>query len=325
MLKTAESRLRRIELGAPLEGEGPLWMSAEVFVPERIRAPATVLFCVPGGGMSRAYFDLGGGEPAARGFSFARAMTAQGFIVVALDYLGVGDSSRPADGFAITADLLSRCNQLAVAQISQALREGGLDSALAPCPDLVSVGVGHSMGAMLTILQQDAWRPHAALVLLGFTTGGLPQYITPDERAALERPDWRSHVADLARVRFNGLAYVPSPLRDTDGSAAGAALRRAQDSILATPATHSMMPGNVGEEAARIDVPLFLGLGERDMAGPPHATPQNFPACYDLTLHIVPGAGHHPFVTPAAGRLFERIGGWLVQLAAASSTVHGVP
>ena len=325
MLKTAESRLRRIELGAPLAGEGPLWMSAEIFVPERIRPPATVLFCVPGGGMTRAYFDLGGGEPAAGSFSFARAMTAQGFIVVTLDYLGVGDSSRPADGFAITADLLSRCNQLAVAQISQALREGRLDPALPACPDLVSIGVGHSMGAMLTILQQAAYRPHAALVLLGFTTRGLPQYVTPGERAALEKPDWRGHVAALAKARFNGFAYVTLAPRDDDGSAAAAALRRAQDSVLATPATHSMMPGNVSAEAAMMDVPLFLGLGERDMAGPPHATPQNFPACYDLTLNVVPGAGHHPFVTPAAGRLFERMGGWLAQQAAASSTVHGAP
>ena len=76
---------------------------ADVFVParERMRADGQVLCCLPGGGMSRRYFDLEV-DPALGNYSMARHLAQQGFVVVTLDHPGVGDSDRPDDGYALT-------------------------------------------------------------------------------------------------------------------------------------------------------------------------------------------------------------------------------
>jgi pimeloyl-ACP methyl ester carboxylesterase len=312
MLKPPPQIVRRIDLGTPLPGEPRLWMTVEVNAPGPDRAPSAALFCTPGGGMNRRYFDL-----TVEGCSLTQAMTARGMFVIALDCLGVGESSQPENGFAITADLLAKCNQIAVTQIVQALRNGLLDPALPPYPSLVSIGLGHSMGAMLTILQQVAYAPHTALVLLGFATRGLPEYLNDAERQAAEQPDWSGQIECLARDRFGGRGYFPAAIASRKGSAAAAALLRAQDHVLATPAMQSMMPGNVSEDAARIDVPIFLALGERDMTGPVDLAVQCYPSCRDLTLHIVRDAGHHPFIAPGTADLFDRLGVWMADHASA--------
>ena len=72
--------------------------------------------------MNRAYFDL----RAEGDFSFAAYLAARGFIVVTLDHLGVGDSSRPADGFALTPDVLVEANAIAMGSISRDLEHGRL-------------------------------------------------------------------------------------------------------------------------------------------------------------------------------------------------------
>ena len=81
-------------MGELLPGEGVLSVAADIFLPVDVPAAPVALFCLPGGGMNRAYFNLRG----AGGFSFAAHLAARGFIVVTLDHLGVGDSSRPQDG-----------------------------------------------------------------------------------------------------------------------------------------------------------------------------------------------------------------------------------
>jgi hypothetical protein len=57
-------------------------------------------------------------------------------------------------------------------------------------------------------------------------------------------------------------------------------------------------------------VPIFLGIGERDITGPPHEVPASFPASRDVTLYVQPGAGHSHFAFPSCELLFERIAGW---------------
>ncbi len=53
----------------------------------------------------------------------------------------------------------------------------------------------------------------------------------------------------------------------------------------------SMIPGSVDAEMAVVDVPVFLALGEHDIAGDPHI----IPACFwrDSEIVVVAGAGEH--------------------------------
>jgi alpha-beta hydrolase superfamily lysophospholipase len=301
---------RRIDVGEVLPGAGALAIAVDIFLPQQPAAAPAVLFCLPGGGMNRAYFNLQGEGD----FSFAAHMVARGFIVVSLDHLGVGDSSRPPDGFALTPDLLAEANGIAVDVIRQALLAGKITGQ--PLPVLPSIGVGHSMGAMLTATQRAS---HAALVLFGFSNAGLVAALTPDERRFAGDPQGlRANLVRLARLR--GEDPYPQVKRSAQGSElfAGAtadprgveALKPARASLLLTAGVFSMVPGSCAPESARISVPVFLALGDRDMAGPPHLIPASYPRSPDVTLLVLPATGHAHFIFPSRQHLFERLAGW---------------
>lgn len=313
-----------IDTGLELPGEGALRVAADVRLPDRVGAAPLVLVCLPGGGMNRRYWDLH--PPAEAGaddgsFSFAEQMTRRGFVVVALDHLGVGDSSRPEDGHLLSAELVTQANTAATAKLLSGLRDGSLLPGVAAMPGLRSIGVGHSMGAMFTILQQAAASQHIGVALLGFSTRGLPEYVTPEVRElSKDVAAVRARVPELARKLFpKPYLRVPSSSRGGDNSLfAGnkaeplgvAALKEAVDGLLPQPAYLSMIPGNVAPEAAQIVVPVFLGIGELDMAGPTHQIPAGFPGSPDVTLVVLPQAGHSHFLFPARTGLYERLDVW---------------
>lgn len=284
-----------------MHGGVPLDAVAEVHVrPDR--APRVLLFCLPGGGMNRRYFDL-------RGFSFVDEMTARGAAVVTLDYPGTGEAVRPADGFGLTAWVLAEAAQAAWVRVREALAPGAIDTMPPGLADLPSIGVGHSMGAMLTILQQHRHAPHAGLALLGFSTAGLPHYLTEGARAQVAEPGWRDDTPALAQAQF-GTAYLNVPRPAAEGDAARA-LAEAADLVLATPASHAMVPGNVAAEAAAIACPVFLAVGERDLTGPPEHLPGMFAGSKAVSRHVMAGAGHHPFVAKTAGAFYAALADWL--------------
>ncbi len=304
MLNTVRPVSVRVDVGPVLPGQGSLAVAADIFVPNA--PPRVLLFCLPGGGVNRQYFNMGG-----PGNSFAQAMLAHDAVVVTLDHLGVGDSDEPDDRFCLTADNLMRANTRACAAIRQGLCDGTLDPLLPPLNPPLSIGVGHSMGAMLTVVQHAANPTHAALALLCFSTRGLPEVLTDAEKLAATAPDHgRSQAEHLARTRFVGDPSAQAP-RPEGTSPAAAALAPVQDKMLQTSAMQSMLPNNVSAEAALIDVPIYLGVGERDITGRPHRIPASFPACRDIALYVVQGAGHHPFVAAKRHDFFAHIGDWV--------------
>ena len=342
-----------VDSGAQLAGEGALRIAAEVWTPRELKAdaPLTAFVCLPGGGMTRRYYDLpvesapdvlsgsanaSGGvdapapsptlrdavSPAHRcdvSFSFAQQMVARGFIVIALDHLGIGESDRPADGYAVTAEVVASANAEATQQVVAKLCEGTLTPELPALKSLTTLGVGHSMGAMMTLLQQFQRRQHAGIALLGFSTRGLPEYLPPQVRElAQDSAAVRAKMQRLAKTMFMQPYPVikPSPQSGAIYSGKGAdprgaaAIKQISDALLPVCAFMSMVPGNVLPEAKQIGVPVFLGLGELDMAGPPHEIPASFPASRDVTLYVIAGAGHSHFLFPSRLDLFDRLATW---------------
>lgn len=308
----------RLDTGVELPGEAALQVGATLWWPAEPRSAAAVLVCLAGGGMNRRYYDLQpeDGDPS---FSFARQMVARGFVVLALDYLGTGDSDRPADGYALTAELLTRANLHAATQALAGLREGRLVPGLPALPGLPSLGIGHSMGGMMTVLLQAQARLHAGVALLGFGTRGLPDFVPAEARElARDTAAVRAQLVELARKQFVQPYPVIKPSPQSNGLYGGAAadprgvqaIKAAMGNLLPVPAFLSMLPGNVAPEALLIDVPVFLGLGERDMAGPPHQIPAAFPGSRDVTLYLLPEAGHSHFLFPARIGLFDRLAAW---------------
>lgn len=306
----------RLDSGIELAGESKLSNAASVWLPAIIPPRPVVLLCLAGGNMNRRYFDLRP-DDGDDSFSFASQMAQRGFIVAALDHLGLGDSSKPADGYALTPEVLTQANMNATMEILARLRQGRLMPEVEPMPALRSIGVGHSMGAMMTVLQQARARQHSALVLLGFTTRGLPDYLPPDVKA-LSQEQQRAGLVEFARQMFK----LPYPVIRSSGNGAEiygsakaeprgvAALKAATDCLLPVPAFMSLLPGNVAPEAAQLDVPVFIGVGERDMTGKPKEIPAAFGASPGVSLYILPEAGHSHFLFPTRLQLFDRLAEW---------------
>ncbi len=279
-------------------------VAVDIYLPERIGARPVVCCCVPGGGMSRGYFDLQ--TPASVGnFSMVRHLVDRGFVVVTLDSPGVGDSDIPDDGYTLTPEVVADVNSRA------------FDQVLERWPDAMKIGVGHSAGALLTVVQQARHHTYDALGLFGFGRGGHEQFaLTQEER------DQAGGIVELTRQRFGdplpgggststspfllGGMEVPPEALEAIGSV--------KTRLLGVVGLASMIPGSVDAEMAAIDVPTFLALGEHDIAGDPHAIPACFPACRDFTLVVLPGTGHNHNVAPDRELLWERFVVWAAAL-----------
>ncbi len=250
--------------------------------------------------MSRGYFDIQA-PPAVGNFSMVRHLVDRGFVVVTLDPPGVGESDVPDDGYTLTPDVVADVNAY------------GFDQVLAAWPDAVRIGVGHSAGALLTVVQQARHRTYDGLGLFGFGRGGHEQFaLTQQER------DQAGGIVELTRQRFGdplpgggstttspfllgGMEVPPEALE---------ALGSVKTRLLGVVGLTSMIPGSVDAEMAAVDVPVFLALGEHDIAGDPRAIPACFAGSNDFTLFVLPGTGHNHNIAPDRELLWERFVVW---------------
>jgi len=237
-------------------------------------------------------------------------MTDFGFVCATFDHLGTGESFVPDDGFALDAASIADAGAQAVRYVVEKLRGGELDPAVTPMGDCLHIGIGHSMGAMIVILQQSGGPLYDGAVLLCFTTRGLPEVLTAEENTvAVSAQMSKAEFSRLAQARFAEPFPMIAPARGD--SSAARALATVSGALAATAAMQSMLPGNVARQAASLSSKVFLAAGDRDLTGPPHAIPAAFSGCNDLRLVVVPGAGHHPFVTAGAPRLYACLAEWI--------------
>jgi len=315
----------RLDVTAALGITGTHTVAADLFLPPAHRGgePAAVLCCLPGGALSKAYYDLAvPGDPT---FSCGTYLAAQGLIVIALDHIGVGDSSRPAEGFALTPDLVARANARAFALLFDELGSGNLDDAIAALPRLVKVGVGHSMGALLTVVQQAHHRSYDGLGLLGFSNHFSGFLSEAETRFVGDPAGLRANLVSLARERFAEPYPVlsPNPLADMvyygdcEDQRAINALKSAGTNLIALAALTAMIAGSVSPELKAIDVPVFLGIADQDICGPPHKVPAEFSSSRDVSLFVIPRAGHCPHIFPSRIALWERLACWVREVVAA--------
>jgi pimeloyl-ACP methyl ester carboxylesterase len=294
----------------------------DVFTPplERLGERPAIAICLPGGGMSRRYFDLQV-APDLGNYSMALHLAARGLVVVTLDHLGVGEGSRPSDPYTLTPQVLADVNAFAVDQVQARLRRGELTSSLPALPDLWSVGVGHSMGSLLSVYQQARHRSHAALVLLGFWARGLPSHLEERElRFAGDPHGLAEALEDLVRQRFG--EALPIPRRGSSDLLVGHAMPRPVHDALVASRTHqlgmaglsSMIPGSCMPELEKIDVPVLVGVGDADITGPPDEIREDFPPETALSLYVLDDSGHNHNVAPTREQLWDEIVRWVTQL-----------
>jgi pimeloyl-ACP methyl ester carboxylesterase len=303
------SRTLRVDV-SDVAPAGVRELAAEIFEPDGIGDEPVVLCCLPGGGMSRGYFDVQA-PPEFGNYSMARHLADRGFVVVTLDPPAVGESDAPDDGYVLTPDVVADTDAAAFARV------------LERWPDARPIGIGHSAGALLTVVQQARHRTYRALGLLGFGNGGHERFaLSMSELGFGDDPmALRAAIVDLTRERFDrplprgstatsefllGGMTVPEPVLDALGSV--------KSCLLAVVGLTSMIPGSIGPEVAAIDVPIFLGLGEHDIAGEPRGIPAFFTGSNDISLFVLAGTGHNHNVSPAREQLWDRLATWARQL-----------
>lgn len=316
--------MRTIELRA---GGGRI--AATAHLPPAGRLSGVVIFAAPGGGYSRGYYDMAfdGHDD----YSQAAHHTAHGHIVIAYDHLGVGDSAT-ADLVRLTIEDIADANHGAVSELKDRIRSGTLAAGFPALPCAFHVGLGQSMGGGVSIIMQARHRTFDAIGVLGYSAVHtvLPQRTSEARETAQAQYQYSRRTApeELSVERSSAgvpdFLYpfhwedVPADIVDAD-MRGGYPVRRSAPpfgSLTIPNCVVAMMgPGFVRDDAARIEAPVFLGYGERDVSVAPHAEPAAFAAAKDISLIVVPRMAHMHNFAGTRHLLWDRLSAWAADRA----------
>ena len=301
-------RSRPFELDVRAAGmAGVERLVAEVHLPDGVdRGP--LLVCLPGGGMDRRYFDLPDRLPG--DWSMARYLVDRfGLAIAMLDHPGVGGSDVPDDPYALVPRAVAEIDRAAVGALVDGLGEHYEVTTL--------VGCGHSMGALIATHMQWHHACFDALALLGFGGAGLPEFLDDTELSyAGDYERLEPVLPELVRSRF-GTAIVPSSttsseLLNPDSIAdARELLGTAASGLLALCGLTAMIPGTSDSAMASVEVPVFLGVGENDIAGSVEICAALFTSAPSVETFVLAGAGHNHSVARNRAELWDAIGSWV--------------
>ena len=288
----------RIDVSAAVDLPGPLETAVTAHVPASLPERPVVVFAFPGGGYSRGYFDIHRTE--LPGPTQAEFHADRGTLLLACDHLSVGDSSMAIDD--ISFEQLAAANHGTVVGALARLRAGTLAEALPPVDPQIVVGMGQSMGGCLGIIQQANHRTFDALAVLGYSGARM--------RVAA---DGLPTGVDLTRYLFHG-DDEPASLVEAD---LGGDPQPWRSPTMPARVPQMAQSGLIVAEAARIDVPLFLAAGERDVLDDLATEPMAFRACDDVTLFRLRRSAHMHNFAPTRAVLWRRLHGWIESQQAA--------
>ena len=294
--------------GTPgLDGDLSLAATAWLPAPHTLPAAPAVVFAVPGGGYARGYFDIS--APGHSGYSQAEDHVARGLVVIALDHPGVGDSSTP-DPAAYTWETWAAAYDRAVRALAADLRAGTLLPDFPPLPSFAKIGIGQSMGGHITIVTQGRHATFDAIAPLGYSAihTVLPQ---PGSEVGVPTPvtdwvwpfHWEDVPADLLAADFSG-GY---PMRKTAPAWGSTTIPSCVGGMTA--------PGAVARDAAAVEVPVFVGVGERDVCPTPRLEPSAYASSNDITLRIVPRMAHMHNFASTRRLLWDDLAAWIERVA----------
>jgi pimeloyl-ACP methyl ester carboxylesterase len=310
---------------------GKLEIAGWLFVPCSLanEKPHALLFCLPGGSYTKAYYHLLVEGYPAEAYSFAHFMAERGFLVLAIDHLGVGESTRPDNDLAITMEVIAAANALVVEKVRHQLAEGSLAANVPPLPSLPVLGIGHSMGAQALIEQQSRVCDLDGLGLLGWSNQGINLGGTVEnvaDVAAIEEHEVSSTEGVLKQVIQNEqmnemLAALRVSIRPFFYAADVPIEVIQADEKLAVPIPMGVAlapndPQTLQLKTASIRVPIFLGNGTLDVAANFRAEPATYPHSSDITLFELAGSGHCHNFAPTRALLWDRLAWWINTLVA---------
>ena len=285
---------------------GTIKLCASVFYPV-VPSSAMVFFCLPGGGASHQFFNLGRYDNI--DYSFVSRMTALGHTVVTMDHPGTGANTLSSDHPFLTPRLASDYIALVFADFIQ-----NFDTEISHV-----IGLGHSMGGMTTVLIQARHNLFDGVALLGSSTGGLLWGLDDLEKTYIGKPeevekDLEALVMRKFKSQFVQATNGPSGKSITFGGSTENVtnrLREISTSLYAAGGMMSMIQGSFIEEAEAVNVPLFFAFGDHDIGEPPKDAPKAFKNAINTELHILENCGHNSLAFPVIENLCEKLNRWL--------------
>jgi hypothetical protein len=332
----------RIDVSGPAGLGQPASTAATVRLPEPTNAetPTVVCFAFPGGGYCRRYytFDMpdstGGGQA---GFHVDR-----GWIFVAVDHLGFGDSTVP-DGDVLDYETIARGNRATVESIMAMLEAGTLLDGYPAVSWATKLGIGQSMGGCFTIVLQGQFATFDGIASLGFS--GIHTHVPSRPGSPPSTWPWYLRGADVTTTPpLNAASLAAGTSAPDAGTQPDAAPQAVEHpftwafhyddepaAVVAadmnagldggplpewrSPTTPScglymVAPGTVATEAASITAPVLLAMGERDVVRDPWMEPFAFRSSTDITLFVCPRMAHMHNFAGTRHRFWDRIHTW---------------
>jgi pimeloyl-ACP methyl ester carboxylesterase len=209
--------------------------------------------------------------------------------------------------------------------VCERLAAGDLVPGLAPLASSPTIGIGHSLGGCLVLLQQAAFASFAAIAVLGFSNQPLEGIYEEHEREAeltdAERFAWATeHLPpklwgrsweeldpyfELPRENFHELFYAPGTAEEVIAADTATAT-----STPRTAAIETTIPRVSAAAAAAIDVPVLLAYGSTDLSPDPLAEVATYPAAPDITLLRLDRSAHCHNLSPDRHLLARRLLSW---------------
>jgi len=195
---------------------------------------------------------------------------------------------------------LAAANHGTVVGALDLLRAGSLAADVLPIRPGLVAGMGHSMGGCLGIIQQAHHDSFDVLAVLGYS-GARMRVSADDLPEGVELIRYLFHTdEEPASLVEDDLRGVPQPWRSR---------------TMPARVPQMAQSGLIVEEAARIDVPLFLAAGERDVIEDLATEPVAFRACDDVTLFRLRRSAHLHNFAPTREILWCRLQQWFEVLA----------
>jgi len=316
----------KVDVSSAVDLPGPLEVAATVFLPDTLppEGRLSVIAAFPGGGYSRGYFNMR--FPGRHGYSQAEHHTAAGFALIAGDHLGVGESTIP-DLTRLTMEMIAAGNDHAVRTVLKRLQSRTLAPQLPALLPAATIGIGQSMGGCITVIMQARHRTYDAIGVLGYSAihTVLPQRSSSARlKSELGHMQRRGAALEATAVATSSASIedfvypfhwedVPADVLQADMSG-GYPIRRTAppfgSATIPACAVQMMSPGCIAEDAATVAVPVFVGVGERDVCPEPLQEPKAYSSSRDVSVYVVPGMAHmHNFATTRA-QLWDRLTGW---------------
>ena len=323
-----------IALGAPMKVRITLALPRPSDVPMQ----PIVCFALPGAGFSRKYFTFD--MPDSHDGGQAGWHAKRGWIFVAVDSVGVGESSLPEPTQLLYKNV-SAANHEVVIQVLKRLEAGDLAPDFPKINNPVVLGIGQSMGGSLIVVQQARHESFDGIGVLGFSAvftrpcdlPGKPRvrnpFVTrdsPPSGADFMSPEKRDATSvNRSLLQFGSTSTksgsVPTPLgwsyhfddepteivaRDMTSDP----LPPWRSATVPGLVTWVTAPGAIAAEAASIVVPVLAAFGERDVLDDPRMEAKAYRSAVDFCMFICPRMAHMHNFASTREILWSRIDSW---------------